>query len=268
MGKQQIRRVVTRLRRLWTLTRDSVKRRIIRVTNYLNRGLPLPPDKLIYLVLGSEDISWFLRSGELGVKSMQEILENKGLSLDEFEAILDFGCGVGRVMRHLHHINGPCLFGTDYNQDLIAWCHKNLKFADFRTNPLVGPLDYQDERFDFIYALSVFTHLSEPQQDFWIKELSRVIKPGGYLFLTVHGKEFYLPQILVEDRERFLQGELVVYGGEREGSNICTAFHPEEYVRRKMAKDLIIVDFVPQGAAGNPRQDVYLFQNPALSFAR
>ena len=171
-------------------------------------------------------------------------------------------------MRHLHHINGPCLFGTDYNQDLIAWCHKNLKFADFRTNPLVGPLDYQDERFDFIYALSVFTHLSEPQQDFWIKELSRVIKPGGYLFLTVHGKEFYLPQILVEDRERFLQGELVVYGGEREGSNICTAFHPEEYVRRKMAKDLIIVDFVPQGAAGNPRQDVYLFQNPALSFAR
>ena len=268
MWKRQTRRVFNRLRKLWILTHDSAKKRIIRVTNYLNGGLPIPPGKLIYLVLGSEDVSWFLSSGKLGVESMQDILNKNGLLLDEFEAILDFGCGAGRVMRHLHNINGPALFGTDYNPELIAWCHKNLKFADFQTNPLVGSLEYKDECFDFIYALSVFTHLSEPQQDFWIKELCRVLKPGGYLFITVHGREFYLPQILTEDRERFLQGELVVYGGDEEGSNICTAFHPEEYVRQKMAKGLIVVDFVPEGAAGNPRQDVYLFQKPALSFAR
>jgi hypothetical protein len=76
-----------------------------------------------------------------------------------------------------------------------------------------------------------------------------------------------LPQILADDRERFLQGELVVYGGEHEGSNICTIFHPEEYVRQKMARDLIVVDFVPEGAAGNPRQDVYLFQKPVVPLA-
>lgn len=233
------------------------------MANYLNGGLPIPPDKLMYLVLGSEDVSWFLKSGKLGVMSMQEILERNGLALDEFEAILDFGCGVGRVMRHLQHIHRPALFGTDYNPELIAWCKKNLKFADFRTNLIVGPLDYQDELFDFIYALSVFTHLKKAQQNFWIKELCRVLKPDGYLFITVHGKEYYLPQILVEDRERFLQGELVVYGGDKEGSNICTVFHPEEYVRQRMAKDMIVVDFIPGGAAGNPKQDVYLFQKPA-----
>jgi SAM-dependent methyltransferase len=230
----------------------------------LKGGLPIPPQKLIYLVLGSKDISWFLSSGKLGVESMQGILEKNGLLLEEFDAILDFGCGVGRVMRHLHNIKGPSLFGTDYNPDLIGWCKTNLKFADFQTNPLVGLLDYKDQSFDFIYALSVFTHLSEPHQDFWIKELSRVLKSGGYLFITVHGKEYYLPQILAEDRERFLQGELVVYGGEQEGSNICTAFHPEEYVRQKMARDLVVVDFVPEGAAGNPRQNVYLIQKPVL----
>src|SRR3989304_7134195 len=130
MWIRQTRRVFNRLRKLWILTHDRVKGRIIRLINWLNRGLPIPPGKLINLVLGSEDISWFLSSGKLGVESMQEILKKNELSLDEFEAILDFGCGVGRVMRHLHHINGPCLFGTDYNQDLIAWCHKNLKFAD------------------------------------------------------------------------------------------------------------------------------------------
>ncbi len=264
MLTRQIQRLLGRLRRLWTFTRDSTKRRIIRIYTSLNTDLPVPPDNLLFLVLGSDDIPWFLKSGKLGFESMQQILKKNGLLIDKFEAILDFGCGVGRVMRYFHTMRGPVLYGTDYNPDLIAWCHENIKFADFRTNPLVGLLDFNNECFDFIYVLSVFTHLQESQQDFWIQELSRVLKPGGYLFITVHGKDFYLPQILPEDREKFLHGELIVYGGEKEGSNICTVFHPEEYVRKKMAKDLIVVDFIPEGAAGNPRQDVYLFQKPAL----
>ena len=83
------------------------------MTNYLKGGLPIPPLKLIYLVQGSDDISWFLRSGKLDVESMQEILEKNGLLLGKFDTIFDFGCGVGRVIRHLQNIKGPALFGTD-----------------------------------------------------------------------------------------------------------------------------------------------------------
>jgi len=268
--KNIIKRVwlLNRFKELWILIRELPKIVKFRLRNRQTGGLPIPTLRLIYLVAGSYDISWFLNSGKLGAESMQDILNKNGIDITKFQAILDFGCGVGRVIRYFNTLNGPALYGTDYNPDLIVWCRKNLKFAEFQTNPLAGSLDYKDEQFDFIYALSVFTHLREPLQIFWIKELSRVLKPGGYLFITVHGEKYYLPQLLSEDQERFRRGELVVYGGEKEGSNICTAFHPEEYVRRKLAKDLIVVDHVPEGALGNPRQDVYLLKKPVVATSR
>jgi SAM-dependent methyltransferase len=248
-----------------TTGRNLLRGEITRIENHLRGGLSIPPFHLIYLVAGTNDIRWFLTSGELAAKSMHDILMKNRLDMGEFPSILDFGCGVGRVMRHWHGLKGPVLYGSDYNPDLIAWCRSNLKFAHFQTNSLAGGLDYQDKKFDFIYALSVFTHLTEPQQFFWIKELSRVLRPGGYLFMTVHGEKFYLPQLLPEDQARFRRGELVVYGGDHEGSNICAAFHPEEYVRNKMARDLTFVDYIPEGALGNPRQDVFLLRKPTVS---
>ncbi len=242
----------------WRLSKGEA----IRIKNRLKGGLPIPPFHLICLVAGTNDVAWFLRSGELAARSMQDILKKNGLDIGKFGSILDFGCGAGRVIRHWNNLKDPLLHGTDYNADLIAWCQRNLNFAQFQTNSFTGSLRYPDGNYDFIYALSVFTHLTEPQQFFWIRELSRVLKPGGYLFITVHGERFYLPRLLPEDQVRFKRGELIVYGGDHEGCNVCAAFHPEEYVRHKMAKDLIVLDYIPEGALGNPRQDVFLLKKP------
>jgi hypothetical protein len=38
-----------------------------------------------------------------------------------------------------------------------------------------------------IYSVSVFSHLHPNSHAAWLKELSRVIKPGGYAFLTIEG---------------------------------------------------------------------------------
>lgn len=265
--KKKVTWILNRFKKAWTLIPELLQLARYRLRKSEIGGLPIPSLRLINLVTGSYDISWFLTSGKLSSDSMQEILKKNGININEFKEILDFGCGVGRVIRYFNTLNGTALSGTDYNPDLINWCRDKLKFAEFQTNKLDGSLDYRDGQFDLIYALSVFTHLREPLQHFWIKELSRVLKPGGYLFITVHGEEYYLPQLFSEDQERFKNGELVVYGGDEEGSNICTAFHPEAYVRQKLAGELIVVDFVPEGAKGNPRQDVYLFRKPVLSIA-
>ncbi len=215
----------------------------------------------MHLVAASEDVSWFLESGALAASSMCRLLEKNGIVLESLGAILDFGCGAGRVLRHWETLRGPSLHGTDYNPDLIAWCTRNLPFARFRVNGLGSGADYPDETFDLISALSVFTHLAEPRQSFWIEELTRVLRPGGHLFLSLHG-EHYLPQLCEVDRERFRDGSLVVVNSRREGSNNCAAFHPESYVRGTMARGLNVVDFVPEGALGNPRQDAWLLRKP------
>jgi SAM-dependent methyltransferase len=224
-------------------------------------GLPIPPPRLLHKVGNSEDVARFLGAGAEGAAYLREVLERNGVSIEHLDAILDFGCGVGRVLRHFADLNGPAFYGTDYNFELIAWCARNLHFARFHLNGLEGRLAYEDEAFDFIYALSVFTHLAEPRQFFWIDELSRVLKPGGHLFLTTHG-EHYLPQLTAGEQVRFRQGRLVVLGSQREGGNDCTAFHPEPYVRETLARGLEVVDFLPEAARGNPWQDVYLLRKP------
>jgi hypothetical protein len=89
----------------------------------------------------------------------------------------------------------------------------------------------------------------------------RVVKPGGYLFLTTHG-DHYRVALAPENRARYDRGEAVVLGARREGSNDCASFHPAAYVRTTLARGLEVVDHRPEGALGNPRQDVWLLRKP------
>jgi SAM-dependent methyltransferase len=232
-----------------------------------HNSLPLPPPHLRHAVANSEDVAWFLQAGAEGAACLREVLEKSGIVFNDLGAVLDFGCGVGRVLRHLADPTGPALHGTDFNREMIAWCAASLPFALFQVNDLKGPLAFENESFELIYAFSVFTHLAEPSQIAWIEELRRVLRPGGHLVLTLHG-EHYLPQLSAADQRRFLSGQLVVVGRRREGRNDCAAFHPEAYVRQTLARGLDVVDFLPRAARGNPWQDVYLLRKGEIPGAR
>jgi SAM-dependent methyltransferase len=222
-------------------------------------GLPIPPARLIHLVADSREISWFLHGGRIECESICYALHRNGLRMEDFGAILDFGCGCGRVMRYWKSLEGPHLYGTDYNAELIAWCRRNLGgLADFRTNRLSPPLDYENGAFDFIYVISVFTHLTIGLQHTWMDELARVLVPGGLLLITVHG-DSRLHQLCPEQRRQFQDGQIVVKYEEGAGSNACGAYHPERYVREKMARGFDVVDFVPAGARA-ANQDVFLLR--------
>jgi len=230
----------------------------------MRRGAPdgysLPSPRMVHLVTGQYRLDFYLDNGALGAECIQGVLARNGLQIHAFDSILDFGCGCGRAMRHLSKLRGPRLYGTDYNPHLIDWCRKAYPFAEFSVNRMHTFLDYEDGQFDFIYAISVFTHLTEISQHLWISELRRVLKPGGYLYLTVHG-ESYLPRLTVKQKETFRSGQGVVIGERFNGRNVCAAFHPEAYVRLVLAKDFHVADFVPMGAE-DAKQDVFLLRKP------
>jgi hypothetical protein len=120
-------------------------------------GFPIPPAKLIVLVTGSADTAWYTEGGRLGSESLCGILRQAGVSPADFDSILDFGCGCGRVIRRWRSITRAALHGTDYNPQLVAWCRHNLPFANLQSNTLEPRLNYADQQFEFAYALSVFT---------------------------------------------------------------------------------------------------------------
>lgn len=216
-------------------------------------GPALPPRRLMVRVAGTADADWFLRSGRAAYDAIAS-----HLSLDAEASILDFGCGCGRVTRYWGEHRG-FVAGTDLSDDAVRWCSANLPFATFAQNRLVPPLAFADDTFDLVYALSVFTHLTAELQVSWRDELRRVLRPGGSLVLTVHGNS-YLPRLDDDERRRFETGELVVRWSEAVGTNLCSAYHPEPYLRETLAAGFASFEIVPEGALGNPTQDLVLLR--------
>ena len=220
-------------------------------------GIPVPPAHLRILVSGSLDVAAYLDLGRAAADSIRDTLARNGLSPEQFRAVLDFGCGVGRVIRQWPATSGTTLHGTDYNARMVEWNRKHLRFASFGVNQSAPPLGYPDASFDFIYALSVLTHLPADLQRAWTRELWRVLQPGGYLLITTHG-EHYLGLLNLQQQQQFRAGEMVVKNESVAGSNFCNAFHPESWVRSQLAAGFAVMDFIPKGARGNPWQDIYL----------
>jgi SAM-dependent methyltransferase len=102
-------------------------------------------------------------------------------------AVLDFGCGCGRMTRFLDMMPDWQASGSEINPDHVAWCRENLKKVDTRQNSLLPPLPFDDASFDFVYSLSIFSHLPEPRALAWLADLKRVLKPNGILIVTTHG---------------------------------------------------------------------------------
>jgi SAM-dependent methyltransferase len=223
-------------------------------------GLPMPPPTLIYLVTGQFDAEAFYNNGLVGADCIRDVLNRHGLDMSSFSNILDFGCGCGRVIRQWKGLIGSKLYGIDYNPVLIDWCRRNLPFADYSVNRAGIPLGLTDETFDFIYSISVFTHLTESGQRFWMDEIKRVLNPGGHLLFTVHGLS-RLRELSPEQRQIFEAGSPVIVGSQYSGTNFCGTYHPEQYVRGVLCKDWHLVAFEP-GAAKDANQDIFLMQKP------
>jgi SAM-dependent methyltransferase len=223
--------------------------------------LPLPSPRMVYLVTGQYRVDQFYENGKLGVESITTILKKNGRDINNFQAILDFGCGCGRVMRHWHALTGPRLHGTDYNPLLLSWCRSSLPFAQFKLNQAESKLPYSEHSFDFVYAISVFSHFPHALQVFWIGELFRVLKPGGYVYMTMPGRAF-MSHLSSADQKKFMEGSAVILSEDRAGTNACIAYTPEQYVRQVLAKGFEIVDFVEEGAL-DARQDVFLMKKKA-----
>ncbi len=242
----------------YCLDRQAVQKNRDYLKNYGRESPPLPTPRLIYKVAGHFDIEAFHQSGSWSADLIKTTLKKNGLDIDDFPKILDFGCGCGRVVRHWRSLTRPEIHGCDYQRSLVRWCQKHLAFAHFEKNGLLSPLNFPDRAFGFIYAISVFTHLDEQGQRFWIGELSRVLMDKGFLLVTVHGTT-RLCELSAEERKLFASGRPAFHQKRYSGTNVCAAYHPKPYVEDMFGRAFKLSDFVP-GGARDANQDVYLFR--------
>ena len=103
--------------------------------------------------------------------------------------VLDFGSGWGRTLGHfLREAHEAEFWGVDVDRVTIEQLQRELcPPFHARVCGVDPPLEFEDASFDLIWAISVFTHLSDNSLA-WLLELHRVLKPGGLLIATYMGR--------------------------------------------------------------------------------
>jgi len=223
-------------------------------------GLPIPPPLLRARVAGNANAEWFLTTGRKDARIVADVMRTIGAPLEAADGILDFGCGCGRVVRHWMTL-GSRIHGSDHEAPAIAWCRRNLPFGSFTVNRLEPPLGHADASYDLVSAISVFTHTPEPLQRPWLRELVRVLRPGGHVLFTTHGDLHTRSQLVPDEVNRLIRDGLVVRDEYAGGTNLCAAFHSESYVRDTLGEGLEEVAFRP-GNTTDFTQDIWVFRKP------
>jgi SAM-dependent methyltransferase len=151
---------------------------------------PIPPRRLRARV-GGASISQYVAAGDRCARALYAALEAIGRPMTSFRHILDFGCGCGRTLQHLHRRVPGELIGCDVDHEAIAWMKDHY---GERTNILTRfdpPLPFDEGSVDLVYSISIFTHLSETKQDLWLAELHRILEAGGIALVSTHGATAY-----------------------------------------------------------------------------
>ncbi|MER6997644.1 methyltransferase domain-containing protein [Streptomyces sp. NPDC000410] len=106
------------------------------------------------------------------------------LALRPGDTVLDAGCGTGRALPALREAVGPAgtVFGADLTQEMLDAAARagrdragTLLLAD------VARLPMRSGALDAVFAAGLIAHLPQPAEN--LRELARVVRPGGQLAL-------------------------------------------------------------------------------------
>jgi SAM-dependent methyltransferase len=165
-------------------------RRIRELGDPAVRGIPdrqIPPRGLRART-GAPGAREFAEGGRAVSAVLAEAARSAERPLENVGALLDFGCGSGRVLPHVAALasQAECA-GCDVDAAAIRWAACHLPELRWSVSGFVPPLPFEDARFDLVYSISVFSHLDEDLQDRWLAEVERVTAPGGVALLSIHG---------------------------------------------------------------------------------
>ena len=123
----------------------------------------------------NEDFSNRSKIQDVGRWYVNRFVENVATSLPTGSSILDAGAGESIYKKFFSHCNYKAI---DLAVGESRWNYANLDYVGF-----LHEMPIENEMFDAVLCTQVLEHLEWPRES--VKEMHRVIKPGGKLYMTV-----------------------------------------------------------------------------------
>jgi len=100
---------------------------------------------------------------------------------------LDLGSGVGDFTAVLSDAGAQAV-GADVAEAALERARSRHPGLDFRLIPIDGPMPFEDNEFDLVWASEVIEHIADTAR--WLSEVRRVLRPAGRLLLSTpsHGR--------------------------------------------------------------------------------
>ncbi|MHA7871070.1 MAG: class I SAM-dependent methyltransferase [Hyphococcus sp.] len=180
--------------------------------------------------------------------------------------VLDFGCGCGRVATPFIAAHGR-LTGVDIDASAIEFLKAHYPNHDFRITEFEPPLPFNDSTFDAVYSISIWSHLNKDSGERWLREIYRILKPGGVFFMSIMSHTSLILRHVRAGAEwndvsnRDLRREGVLF---REYASLRThkdaypgvtdsygsTFYDDQYVKAHWSKFFASIDILPGRMAG------------------
>lgn len=119
-------------------------------------------------------------------------------STEQPRDILDFGCGIGNSIPHLANaFPSARLHGLDVSGESVEMARASNPLASF--GMIEEGLPLPDHSIDVAMAACVYHHIPPAERAHWTRELHRVLKPGGRMFIFEHNPLNPITQKVVRD---------------------------------------------------------------------
>jgi len=196
----------------------------------------LPPARLRFDVAGTTRAEYFVEAGRAAAAGLWAEIEKW---VPNASVICEWGCGPGRVLVPLAALDVEKkmrFVGTDMYAPSIRWARSiEDGRVSFHRNRIEPPLPMPNGNVDFVYAISVFTHLSEPLTRGWFAEIMRILKDGGVFWFTTHSGARHLALLDSAQRAALARGEFVAIHSKYDGSQAYCGMHPPEWMKSLLA---------------------------------
>jgi len=114
----------------------------------------------------------------------RQLLDRFADSVREIGPVCDMGCGPGQVARYLYQ-HGVQVCGLDLSLEMVVRARRLNPGIDFQQGDMLA-LDVEDETWAGITAFYSIIHIPRRDVARALRELRRVLQPGGLLLLTFH----------------------------------------------------------------------------------